>query len=96
MEDSDKEHFTIPPDLDEEALRKLEVVQHLLEPCDRATYGERLRESAHTLGISVRSVQRLFKLYQKEGIGSLISTNRKDKGYRRIGEDWSELYPQDL
>jgi putative transposase len=91
MEDSNKEHFTIPPDLDQEALRKLEVVQRLLEPCDRATYGERLREGAYTLGISVRSVQRLFKRYQEEGISSLISTNRKDKGYRRIGEDWSDF-----
>jgi len=40
--------------LDEEAQIKLEVIQTLLEPCDRATYGNKLRESAAKLGKSSR------------------------------------------
>jgi putative transposase len=56
------------------------IIKSLLEPCDRATYGERLREGAKKLGVSVRSVQRLFKKYQEEGLAALTSTNRSDKG----------------
>ena len=48
-------------ELPEKEKVKLEVIQTLLEPCDRTIYGERLREGAKKLGISVRSVQRLFK-----------------------------------
>jgi putative transposase len=89
VEDSAKDNLAIPQDLSEEAQVKLEVIQTLLEPCDRWTYGERLKAGAQRLGISVRSVQRLFKRYQDEGIGTLTSANRKDKGSHRIGEDWS-------
>ncbi len=91
MEDSAKDNLAIPQELSEEAQVKLEVIQTLLEPCDRWTYGERLKAGAQRLGISVRSVQRLFKRYQDEGIGTLTSANRKDKGYHRIGEDWSDF-----
>lgn len=91
MEDSAKYNLAIPQELSEEAQVKLEVIQTLLEPCDRWTYGERLKAGAQRLGISVRSVQRLFKRYQDEGIGTLTSANRKDKGYHRIGEDWSDF-----
>ncbi len=58
----------IVSELSGEAKVKLEVILSLIEPCDRATYGERLREGAKKLGISVRSVQRLFKKYQEEGL----------------------------
>ncbi len=44
-------------------------IQSLLEPCDRATYGERLRAGAKKLDISVRSLQRLFKKYQEHRWG---------------------------
>jgi putative transposase len=46
---------------DEEAQLKLEMIQTLLEPCDRATYGKRLKEAAEKLGKSKRTVQRLVK-----------------------------------
>ncbi|MDJ0846271.1 MAG: hypothetical protein QNJ08_18795 [Crocosphaera sp.] len=39
----------IASELPEEAQKKLEVIQSLLEPCDRTTYGERLREGAKKL-----------------------------------------------
>ncbi|MGK7894412.1 MAG: Mu transposase C-terminal domain-containing protein [Xenococcus sp. (in: cyanobacteria)] len=70
---------------------RLEVIQSLLEPCDRATYGERLRAGAKKLGISVRSVQRLFKKYQEQGITALVSTSRADKGNHRISQFWQDF-----
>jgi putative transposase len=81
----------IVSELSGEARVKLEVIQSLIEPCDRATYGERLREGAKNLGISVRSVQRLFKTYQEEGLAALTSTTRADKGKHRINEFWQDF-----
>ncbi|MCZ2206078.1 helix-turn-helix domain-containing protein [Cylindrospermopsis raciborskii] len=39
----------------------MELIQKLLEPCDRQTYGERQREVAAKLGKSIRTVRRLVK-----------------------------------
>ena len=74
-----------------EAQLKLEIIQSLLEPCDRSTYGQRLKDGAEKLGISVRSVQRLFKKYQEQGLTALASTSRADKGQHRIEEFWQKF-----
>ena len=67
------------------------MIQSLVEPCDRTTYGERLREGAKKLDISVRSVQRLFKRYQQEGLTALVSGRRRDKGKHRISDFWEDF-----
>jgi len=36
----------------------------------------------------VRSLQRLFKRYQEEGLTALVSTERRDKGKHRISDFW--------
>ena len=54
----EQESNEIVAELDEEAQLKMEVIQTLLEPCDRATYGKRLKEAAAKLGKSKRTVQR--------------------------------------
>jgi putative transposase len=82
---------TIVSNLSETARTKMEVIQTLLEPCDRTTYGERLREGAKKLGVSVRTVQRLFKQYQDQGLSALVSTDRADKGKHRINEFWQDF-----
>ena len=51
-----KQENIIASELEGTAKIRLEVIQSLLEPCDRVTYGERLRSGAQKLGISVRSV----------------------------------------
>ena len=80
------EGIPIVEQLDEEAQRKLEVIQSLLEPCDRATYGEQLREAADKLGCSVRTVQRLVKRWEVEGVSALVTFGRADQGKHRISE----------
>lgn len=82
---------TIVEDLDEEAQRKLEVIQSLLEPCDRTTYGEKLRDAAQTLDCSVRTVQRLVKRWETEGVAALVSSGRADQGKHRISEFWQNF-----
>ncbi|MBD1875017.1 Mu transposase C-terminal domain-containing protein [Nodosilinea sp. FACHB-131] len=83
--------ITIVEQLDEEAQRKLEVIQSLLEPCDRATYGEKLREAADKLGCSVRTVQRLVKRWEVEGVSALVTFGRADQGKHRISEFWQDF-----
>jgi len=75
-------------ELDSEAQHKLEVIQKLIEPCDRVTYGHRLRESAQQLGVSVRQVQRLVKRWEQEGLAGIAQNGRADRGRHRIGGFW--------
>ena len=81
----------IMTEFSDEARIRQEVIQSLLEPCDRATYGQRQREAAEKLGKSVRTVRRLVKQWEKEGIKALTGTTRADKGKHRIDEDWQQF-----
>ncbi|ACK66252.1 integrase catalytic subunit [Rippkaea orientalis PCC 8801] len=83
----DQENNVIPSELSDEAQLKLEVIQALLEPCDRATYGQRLREAAEKLGKSKRTIQRLVKKWEEEGLEAIAPTQRADKGNFRIEEE---------
>ena len=49
----------------------LEVIQGLLEPCDRKTYGERQRQAAAKLGKSVRTIRRLVKKWEEQGLAGI-------------------------
>lgn len=80
------ERNVIACQLSQEAQLKLEVIQSLLEKCDRTTYGQKLKEAAEKLGVSVRTVQRLVKKWEQDGIVGLTQNGRTDKGKHRIGE----------
>lgn len=82
---------TIVEELDEAAQQKLVVIQLLLEPCDRATYGERLRDAADQLGCSIRTVQRLVKRWEAEGVSAFVTSGRSDQGKYRISEFWQDF-----
>ena len=69
---------------------KMEIVQSLTEPCDRATYSKRKKAAAKKLGVSIRSVERLLKKYREQGLVALTKT-RSDKGKYRIGEEWESF-----
>ena len=71
-------------ELDEEGRLKLEVIQTLLEPCDRITYGKKLKAAAEKLDKSKRTVQRLVKKWEEDGLSGLAQTKRADKGSHRI------------
>jgi len=70
---------------------KLEVIRSLREPCDRLTYGKRLKEAAKKLGKSERTVRRLVKAWQDEGLAALNPSPRADKGQPRRSEYWYNL-----
>src|SRR5919199_4469443 len=69
---------------------RMEIMQSLTEPCDRKTYGIRKREAAKKLGVTLRSIERLLKKHQEQGLVGLTTT-RSDKGKLRISEDWQEF-----
>ncbi|MEG5018119.1 MULTISPECIES: Mu transposase C-terminal domain-containing protein [unclassified Microcoleus] len=77
--------------LSDEAKVKQEVIQSLMEPCDRRTYGQRQREAAQKLGVSVRTVRRLVAKWEQEGLAGLNQDQRADKGKHRIAPDWQDF-----
>ncbi len=89
--DQEEEVKEIVAELSEEERQRLEVIQVLLEPCDRITYGQKQREAATKLGKSVRTVRRLVKKWEEEGLISLQNITRTDKGKHRINEYWQEF-----
>lgn len=74
-----------------EARLKLQVIQKLIEPCDRTTYGKRLQSAAETLNCSVRTVQRLVKKWEEEGLAAFAQEGRSDRGRHRIDEKWEKF-----
>ncbi|MFY7884802.1 MAG: helix-turn-helix domain-containing protein, partial [Dolichospermum sp.] len=55
------------------------------------TYGERQREVAAKLGKSVRTVRRLVKKWEEQGLAGLQTTQRADKGKHRIDSQWQKF-----
>ena len=82
---------TIVEQLDEEAQRKFKVLELLIEPCDRTLYGTKLREASEQLGCSIRTVQRMVKRWEIEGVSTLVSSGRADQGKHRISEFWQNF-----
>jgi putative transposase len=88
---SEVEVWEVITELPLEARLKQEIIQNLLEPCDRITYGQRQREAAEKLGVSVRTVRRLVKKWEEKGLEALTQTARTDKGKHRIDREWQEF-----
>lgn len=86
-----QEKNEIVVELSDEGRLKQEIIESLLEPGDRATYGQRQREAAAKLGKSVRTVRRLVKQWEEQGLAALAQTTRTDKGKHRIDEDWQKF-----
>ncbi|WP_243147236.1 helix-turn-helix domain-containing protein [Scytonema sp. UIC 10036] len=76
--DRETETNEIVTELSADDRHLLEMIQKLLEPCDRITYGERQREVAAKLGKSVRTVRRLVS--KKMGTGGFSCTLNHDTG----------------
>ncbi|AFY45248.1 Mu transposase C-terminal domain-containing protein [Nostoc sp. PCC 7107] len=91
QDDELEETNVIFTELSAEAKLKMDVIQGLLEPCDRKTYGEKLRVAAEKLGKTVRTVQRLVKKYQQDGLSAIVETQRNDKGSYRIDPEWQKF-----
>ncbi|AFZ20491.1 Mu transposase C-terminal domain-containing protein [Allocoleopsis franciscana] len=91
MEQDKSNAHEIVTELSDEAKLKQEIIESLLEPCDRTTYGQRLKDAAKKLGKSVRTVQRLVKQWEQEGLAGLAPSDRADKGQHRISQEWQDF-----
>lgn len=85
------EKNVIVTELSEDAKLKMEVIQSLMEPCDRTVYAKKLQQAAARLGKSIRTVRRLVKHWERNGVEGLTQTERADKGKYRINEDWQKF-----
>lgn len=77
--------------LSEDERKRLSILQELLATAGQPGYGQRQAAAAQKLGISVRSVRRLVKQLQSEGIGSVIRRKRSDRGAARIDQQWQQF-----
>jgi putative transposase len=82
----------LPGQLSPSAQRRLESILKLLEPCSsKKEYGQRLREEAERLGVSVRTMQRYISAWRDKGLVGLQDDVRADKGQSRMGEELEAL-----
>lgn len=86
------EQSVFPAELSSRAQRKLDAIVRLLEPCaSRQEYGQRLREEAEKLGISVRTLRRYKWQWHEKGLIGLADDARSDKGKSRMAPELQEL-----
>jgi putative transposase len=81
----------IPSALSPEAKLKLEVIESLLAAENKQIYAERLKEAAVKLDKSDRTIRRLVKKWEQDGLVGLTETKRTDRGTHRVDEDWQEF-----
>lgn len=82
---------TIVYSLSEVEQKRLSLIQELLSVQKTPNYGKCQREVAKKLGITVRSVRRLLRRYQQEGISSIAAQPRRDCGRAKIDSDWQDF-----
>jgi putative transposase len=80
--------IALPTQLSPEAKQKLESILRLLDPCQsRQEYGQRLREEAAKLKVSVRTMQRYISAWRDKGLVGLQNDMRSDKGKSRMDSE---------
>jgi putative transposase len=68
--------------------QRLDAIQLLLRYEGTEHYRKMQSQVAQSLGISLRSLQRLVKAWRDDGIRGLSGQPRRDRGAPRISEDW--------
>jgi putative transposase len=81
----------IPSALSPEAQLKLAVIESLMAADNKQVYAARLKEAALKLDKSERTIRRLVKKWEQDGLVGLTETKRTDKGTYRVDEDWQEF-----
>lgn len=74
-----------------EVQQRMAVIQMLMAVRGSDRYGKMQRCAAQKLGISLRSVQRLIKSWQEQGLAGLSRQMRSDQGAARISPEWQHF-----
>lgn len=88
--DDSTPHEMLRP-LSEAEQKRLSLLHSLLAAQHLPNYGQRQRDVAEQLGITVRSVRRLLQRYRVEGVASVVQQPRRDRGQTKISEDWQNF-----
>jgi putative transposase len=91
MTDADANAPVIPSALSPEAQMKLAVIESLMAAENKQVYATRLKEAAAKLDKSERTIRRLVKKWEQDGLVGLTEVTRTDKGTHRVDEDWQEF-----
>ncbi|MGL4617516.1 MAG: Mu transposase C-terminal domain-containing protein, partial [Chroococcidiopsis sp.] len=78
-------------DLPTEVQQRVEVIQQLMAARGTKHYAKVQQQVAKRLGISVRSLRRLVKSWQEQGIAGLSRQIRSDQGAVKISLDWQKF-----
>lgn len=77
--------------LPHEVQQRMEVIQMLMAYQGTDRYGKIQRRAAEKLGVSLRSVQRLIKSWQEQGLAGLSRQTRSDQGVVRTSPEWQHF-----
>jgi putative transposase len=89
--ETDANDPVIPSALSPKAQMKLAVIESLLAAENKQVYAIRLKEAAVKLDKSERTIRRLIKKWEQDGLVGLTELTRTDKGTYRVDEDWQEF-----
>jgi putative transposase len=71
-----------------EVQERIEVIQQVMAVRGSERYGKAQRQGAKKLGLSVRSLRRVMRRWQEQGIAGLSRQSRSDQGTSKQSEDW--------
>ena len=74
-----------------EMQERVKKIQQIMAARGTNSYGQVQKQAAENLGISVRSLRRLVKLWQERGLEGLLRQSRKDRGAVKIKQEWQEF-----
>jgi putative transposase len=89
--DTDSRNQSLPATLSSEAQLKVEIIEGLLAAPDKKIYAARIKEAAVKINKSERTVRRLVKKWEEEGLVGLTRSARADKGQYRVDDDWQNF-----
>jgi putative transposase len=67
---------------------RIEVIQQVMAVRGTDRYAKVQRQAAKKLGLSVRSLRRLMRTWQEQGIAGLSRQSRSDQGTSKQSQDW--------
>jgi putative transposase len=78
-------------ELASEVQHRIKVIQQLMIARGTAHYGKVQQQAARSLGVSVRSLRRLVRAWQEQGISGLSRQMRSDQGKVKTSREWQDF-----
>jgi putative transposase len=74
-----------------ELQQRIEVIQQVMSVRGTERYAKVQRQAAKKLGLSVRSLRRLMRSWQQQGMAGLTRQSRSDQGTSKQSQDWRDF-----